>query len=157
GTNDFHGEVFGQYTDDDWRDMTPGEKASGKKTKSQEKEYGVAIGGPIIQDTMHFFLSYEAKRYDTPITVVPGVSGINDLLPADVVAQFGPADKPFDEDLYFGKIDWELTDRDRIEVSSKVRKEAQRDNVGGVTAASAGIDVVNNDTRIDARWQHSAD
>ena len=157
GTNDFHGEVFGQYTDDDWRDMTPGEKASGKKTKSQEKEYGVAIGGPIIQDTMHFFLSYEAKRYDTPITVVPGVSGIDAVLPPDVVAQFGPADLPFTEDLYFGKIDWEFSDRDRIEVSSKVRKEQQRDNVGNQFAASRGVDVVNDDTRIDARWQHSAD
>ncbi|HEY7873003.1 MAG TPA: TonB-dependent receptor [Rudaea sp.] len=157
GTNDFHGETFGQYTDDGWRDMTPGEKAAGKKTQSHEREYGVALGGPIIQDTMHFFLSYEAKRYDTPITVAPGVIGINDLLPPDAIAQAGPADLPFIEDLYFGKIDWELTDRDRIEVSSKVRKETQRDNVGGTTAASSGIDVVNNDTRIDARWQHSAD
>ena len=157
GTNDFHGEVFDQYTDDGWRDMTPGEKAAGKKTQSHEKEYGVAVGGPIIQDTMHFFLSYEAKRYDTPITVVPGVSGVTDFLPADVVSQIGPADLPFVEDLYFGKIDWELTDRDRIEVSSKVRKETQRDNVGSTKTASAGVDVVNDDTRIDARWQHSAD
>ena len=161
GTNEFHGETFGQYTDDDWRDETPGEKASGKKTKSQEKEYGIAVGGPIIQDTMHFFLSYEAKRYDTPITVVPGVTSsavdIPGLLPPDVSSQFGPASLPFVEDLYFGKIDWELTDRDRIEVSSKVRKEQQRDNVGDQFAASRGVDVVNDDTRIDARWQHSAD
>jgi len=161
GTNEFHGETFGQYTDDGWRDQTPGEKSAGKKTQSHEKEYGIALGGPIIQDTMHFFLSYEAKRYDTPITVVPGFTSsavdIPGLLPPDVRTQIGPADLPFIEDLYFGKIDWELTDRDRIEVSSKVRKETQRDNVGGTQAASAGIDVVNNDTRIDARWQHSAD
>ena len=157
GTNDFHGEVFDQYTDDGWRDETPGEKASGKKVQSHEKEYGVAVGGPIIQDTMHFFLSYEAKRYDTPITVVPGVTDTSQLLPPDVAAQFGPADLPFTEDLYFGKIDWELTDRDRFELSSKVRKETQRDNVGSTSAASVGVDVVNDDTRIDARWQHSAD
>ena len=52
GTNEFHGETFGQYTDDGWRDQTPGEKAAGEKPVA-EKEYGVAIGGPIIQDTMH--------------------------------------------------------------------------------------------------------
>jgi outer membrane receptor protein involved in Fe transport len=157
GTNDFHGEVFGQYTDDGWRSDTPAEKAANKKTPSEEKEYGLAIGGPIIQDQMHFFFTYEAKRYDTPVTVTPGVIGVNDLLPADVQSQFGPAGLPFTEDLYFGKIDWEFSDRDRIEVSSKVRKEDQADNIGVAQAQSASIDVRNNDTRIDARWQHSAD
>ena len=157
GTNDFHGEIFGTYTDNDYRDQTPAEKNAGKKTQSQEKEYGFALGGPIIQDAMHFFFSYEAKRFDTPITVAPGVTGITALLPASVQSQLGPADLPFKEDLYFGKIDWEFSDRDRIEVSSKVRRENQTDNVGNTTAASAGIDTINNDTRIDARWQHSAD
>ncbi len=157
GTNDFHGEVFGTYTDTDYRDQTPAEKNAGKKTQSQEKEYGFALGGPIIQDAMHFFFSYEAKRFDTPTTVTPGVTGVTALLPASVQAELGPADLPFKEDLYFGKIDWEFSDRDRIEVSSKVRRENQTDNVGGQKAASAGIDTINNDTRIDARWQHSAD
>ena len=162
GTNEFHGEVFGTYTNDNYRDETPAEKAAGKKTQSQEKEYGFALGGPIIQDTMHFYFTYEAKKFNTPITVTPGVSDQNGvflvgLLPASVQAQFGPSNLPFIEDLYFGKIDWEFSDRDRIELSSRVRKEAQRDNVGGSRAESAGIDVQNNDTRIDARWQHSAD
>ena len=58
------------------------------------------------------------------------------LLPPDVVqSQFGPADLPFNEDLYFGKIDWELTDRDRLEVSCKVRREDQADNIGVAQAA----------------------
>ena len=161
GGNEFHGEVFDTYTDDNFRAETPSEQHAGKQTKSQEKEYGFAIGGPIIQDQMHFFFSYEAKRFDTPITVTPGVSlgGVNliGLLPANVQSQFGPSNLPFQEDLYFGKIDWEFSDRDRIEVSSKVRKENETDNVGVATAASAGIDTLNNDTRIDARWQHSAD
>jgi outer membrane receptor protein involved in Fe transport len=110
---------------------------------------------------MHFFFSYEAKKFDTPITVVPGttINGLDlvSLLPANIRSEFGPADLPFQEDLYFGKIDWEFSDRDRIEVSSKVRQENQTDNVGSGVAASAGIDTKNNDTRIDARWQHSAD
>ena len=57
---------------------------------------------------------------------------------------------------YFGKIDWEITDRDRIEVSLQGAQGRQRDNVGR-PRGRAGIDVVNDDTRIDARWQHSAD
>src|SRR5207302_2505712 len=84
GTNELHGELFGNYTDDGWRDETPGEKASGHKTPSSDKEYGLALGGPIIQDQLHFFLTYEHKGLNNPITVVPGVSGVTDLLPAGV-------------------------------------------------------------------------
>ncbi|MEP6484401.1 MAG: TonB-dependent receptor [Rudaea sp.] len=161
GTNEFHGEVFGDYTDQDWRASTPSETQAGKKTPSQEKEYGFALGGPIIQDQMHFFFTYEAKRYDTPKTVTPGVvSGQTDvisLLPEDVQAQFGPSGLPFTENLYFGKIDWEFTDRDRLELSSKVRREDQADNIGTAQAQSSSILTKNNDTRIDLRWQHSAD
>ncbi|WP_407071545.1 TonB-dependent receptor domain-containing protein [Rhodanobacter sp. FW510-T8] len=155
GTNEFHGEVFGTYTNDSMRARTPSENDAGKKTKSHEKEYGFAIGGPIIKDQMHFFFTYEAKKFDTPITVTPGVTGTAAFLPAGASAQLGPADLPFNEDLYFGKIDWEPTDRDRFELSAQLRKEGQYDNIGNQTAASAGIDVINRDTRIAARWQHS--
>jgi len=157
GTNEFHGEVFGTYTDDKYRQSTPAEDHAGKQTPSQEKQYGFAIGGPIIQDQMHFFFSYEAKRFTTPVTVVEGVSGTAPLLPPAAQAELGPAGKDFNEDLYFGKIDWEFSDRDRIEVSAKVRRENQTDNVGGTVAASAAIDTKNDDDRIDARLQHSAD
>jgi outer membrane receptor for ferrienterochelin and colicin len=161
GTNEFHGEVFNTFTDDGLRADTPAELAAHKKTPSQEKEYGFALGGPIIQDTLHFFFTYEAKRYDTPITVVPGVTGVGfnivDFLPPNVAAQLGPADIPFKEDLYFGKIDWEFSDRDRIEVSAKFRREDQADNIGTSQAKSASVTVKNDDDRIDARWQHSAD
>ena len=157
GTNEFHGEVFGTYTNDSLRARTPSENAAGKKTPSHEKEYGFAIGGPIIQDKMHFFFTYEAKKFDTPITVTPGVTGTAAFLPASAAAELGPADLPFKEDLYFGKIDWEPTDRDRFELSAQLRKEDQYDNIGDQTATSAGIDTINRDTRIAARWQHSGD
>ena len=157
GTNDLHGELFGTYTDQDWRAKTPSELAANRQTPSKEKEYGFALGGPIIQDQMHFFFAYEAKRFDTPKAVLPGVIGLESLLPPDVAAQIGPAGLPFTEDLYFGKIDWEFSDRDRIELSSKVRKEDQADNIGTAQAVSSSILVKNDDTRIDGRWQHSAD
>jgi outer membrane receptor protein involved in Fe transport len=157
GTNEFHGEVYYEYTNDGYRARTPSENAANKKTSSHEKQYGFALGGPIIKDKMHFFVSYEPKRFDTPVTVVPGVTNVTQYLPASVAAQAGPADLPFTEDLYFSKIDWEPTDRDRFELSAQVRKEKQRDNVGGATAASAGIDVKNNDTRLALRWQHSGE
>lgn len=126
GTNQFHGEAFGTYTSDHFRAETPAESVANLKTPSKDKEFGFAIGGPIIQDQLHFFLTYEGKRFVTPIAVVPGVTTVNNipitnLLPAVALAQLGPSDLPFKEDLFFGKIDWEMSDYDRVELSSKVR------------------------------------
>jgi outer membrane receptor protein involved in Fe transport len=162
GTNEFHGELYGQYTSGRFRAETPAEVADGIETPSQDKEFGAALGGPILKDRLHFFVAYEGKRFNTPITVTPGVPTLNgqpvqNFLPVDVNAQFGPASLPFNEDLYFGKLDFEPTDYDRIEFSVKVRNENQINNLGISKAASADITVKNNDTRYTLRWAHSAD
>ncbi|HEX3949710.1 MAG TPA: TonB-dependent receptor [Steroidobacteraceae bacterium] len=162
GTNEFHGEFYGQYTSDKFRAETPSEHADAIKTPSNDKEFGAALGGPIIKDMLHFFVAYEGKRFNTPITVTPGVTTLNGLpinnfLPADVNAQFGPASLPFKEDLFFGKLDFEPSEYDRIEFSVKVRNEDQIENLGIAKAASADITTKNNDTRYTLRWAHSAD
>lgn len=157
GTNEFHGEVFGNYTSDTWRSKYPSEISSGRKLETPDKEYGLAIGGPIMKDLAHFFFTYEAKDYVTPVAVVPGELPLPGPLPAGVEDAVGPAEQPFTEDLYFGKIDWQPTDRDLVELSGKYRKESQRDNVGGTRAPSFGVDIINDEKRADLRWQHTAD
>ncbi|WHZ19456.1 MAG: OmpA-related protein [Rhodanobacteraceae bacterium] len=157
GTNQFHGEVYGNYTDDSYRDMTPSEKASGQKTPSESKEYGFSLGGPIIQDKMHYFITDSVKRFDSPVAVVPGVTGVSGQLPTDAQSQLGPANNPFFENLFFGKLDWEITDSDRLELRAQVRNETQDGNIGGVIAASAGIQIKNTDKRYEFYWEHSAD
>jgi outer membrane receptor protein involved in Fe transport len=162
GTNEFHGEVFDQYTSGSLRAENPSERFAGEKVPSNDREFGASFGGPIIRDKLHFFLTYEGKRYDTPITVTPGITDLNGipiatLLPANVAAQLGPAALPFQEDEYFGKLDFEPTDGDRFETSIKYRKENQIENIGIAQAASSAISVINNDTRFTLRWQHSAD
>lgn len=162
GTNQFHGEAFGTYTGQNFRAETPAESAAGDgKAQSQDKEFGASFGGPIIQDHLHFFVTYEGKRFNTPIAVTPGYtpSGIDvqAILPPSVAAQFGPANLPFSEDLYFGKLDFEPTDADRFVVSTKVRRETQALNIGTGQAASASIITENDDTRADLRWEHTSD
>ncbi|MET0256750.1 MAG: carboxypeptidase-like regulatory domain-containing protein, partial [Luteibacter sp.] len=160
GTNDFHGEVFGTYTNDAFRNRTPIEKDKGK-VDSESKEYGFALGGPIIKDKMHFFVAFEQKKFDTPISVVPNsvnyAGDVTPFLPASVQSELGSSNLTFDEKLYFGKIDWELTDRDRIEVSTQVRRETQVSGIGSGTAPSAGVNNENHDTRGTFKWAHSGD
>ncbi len=157
GTNEFHGEVYGNYTDSSYRDMTPSEKQAGSKAQSESKEYGFALGGPIIQDKMHFFITDSVKRFVTPAAVVPGVTGVTDLLPPDAQAQIGPASVPFFENLFFGKLDWEPTDNDRVELRAQIRKETQVGEVGGTGAASHGITTKNDVKRYELYWSHAAD
>jgi outer membrane receptor protein involved in Fe transport len=156
GTNEFHGEVFDTYTGDAFRAMTPGEHGSGDKVQTQEKEYGAAFGGPIIKDQMHFFFTYEGKDFVTPTTVVEGTP-IPGPLPPAAAAQTGPTSIPFHEDLYFGKLDYSLSEADLFELTARYREESQRDNVGGTQAGSFGSDIVNNEKRADLRWLHTAD
>ncbi|HET9864895.1 MAG TPA: TonB-dependent receptor [Steroidobacteraceae bacterium] len=161
GTNEFQGEAFGTYTADNWRARTPAELDTGIKTPSESKEYGVSFGGPIIQDRLHFFLTYEAKRYQTPVTVTLDHSPPPEVvanLPADAVAQLGPASIVFDEDLYFAKLDWEPTDFDRFDFTAKLRREdSQGDQAGTGVAQSATINTSNNEDRYELFWKHNGD
>jgi outer membrane receptor protein involved in Fe transport len=157
GTNTFQAEMFGTYSDADLRAETPAEKAADNKSDSESKEYGLSLGGPIIEDRLHYFFTYEGKRFDQPITVIPGVTDTEALLPPEVAAEFGPGTFEFEEDLFFAKLDYELGFADRLEVSARVRDEVKTGNFGNQTALSSALDTNNDDTRIAARWQHNAD
>ncbi|MEI8296698.1 MAG: TonB-dependent receptor [Pseudomonadota bacterium] len=163
GTNEFHGEAFVDYTDQTMRAKTSAEEIAGIKVPSNNNEYGFAFGGPIIADKMHFFVTYEGKRFKTPASIHPGIettgtgAPIGSVLPASVTSLFGPIERPFNSDLYFGKIDWEISDSDRIEVSAKMRRDNQAAFGSGQYAAEHGTNQLNTDNRLTARWQHTTD
>jgi len=159
GTNTFHGEAFYRYTDDSMRARTASEDQPGQeKVSSNEKEYGFSVGGPIIEDRLHFFFTYESKRFDLPVTTVPdfGADPGVPFLPADAAAFLGPESTNFQENLYFGKLDWEITDDDRLELSGQYRDESQ-EGFSGSNSREHGIVSDNHDKRFSLRWEHSAD
>ncbi|MGH8193279.1 MAG: TonB-dependent receptor [Woeseiaceae bacterium] len=58
GTNEFHGGVFYDYTDD----SLTGDKLEGDSLTLgtfEEKRYGLTFGGPILEDRLFFFAAYE--------------------------------------------------------------------------------------------------
>ena len=115
GTNEFHGEVFGDYTNSHLRLETPVETLAGTGKKGgASKEYGFAVGGPIILDQLHYFFTYEGKEFTTPNVVGAPVGlrdGNNALrdwlagLDPSLLSAYGPVSNPFRESLYFGKLD----------------------------------------------------
>src|SRR5262245_6600240 len=161
GGNTFEGQAFGTYTADNWRARTPSEIDADRKSESESKEFGASFGGPIIQDKLHFFVTYEGKRYITPVTVLPGGSAPPDVvaqLPPEAAAQLGPSYTNFTEDLYFVKFDYEFTDSDRLDLTVKVRDETiEGERTGTAVAASAASNTDNNETRYELSWKHNAD
>jgi len=110
---------------------------------------------------MHFFVTYEGKRYVTPVAVIAGGGAPPEIvaqLPPNASAQLGPSNTTFTEDLYFGKLDFELTDSDRFDLTFKVRQETiEGERTGTGTAASASTNTDNDETRYDLSWKHTAD
>ena len=163
GTNEFEASAFMTYTDEGLREETPAEEAAGTgKEGGDSKEYGFSLGGPIIKDKMHFFLTYERKDFTTPNTVqAPVIFDENNVeqdwvgaLTPELRENFGPVANPFDEDLIFLKLDWELGDADRLELSARSREERQQTGASGVVAESAATTYKNDDQRLALRWEH---
>ena len=156
GTNEFEGEAFYRFTNEKMREKRPDED---QKEESQVKEYGVAFGGPILRDRMHFFVTYEGKENIYARSVQPDAASgdASQALPADLRSYYGAVTLPFEEDLYFGKLSWDIGDRDRLELSGQYRDEDLLGNVGGVSTPEHGDLRVNKDKRTALKWQHSGD
>lgn len=71
GGNSFHGSAFGYFQRSDWNETDFFVERSGREQPNTEFDaLGFTLGGPIIPDKMHFFVSYEDD------TAQAGVAGI---------------------------------------------------------------------------------
>lgn len=158
GTNDFHGDFFWDYTSDKWTSRTVREeKGTATKPESKNEQYGASFGGPIIMDRMHFFVAYEGKEFDSPRSITPGRNFTIEQLPPALQSLAREAiSAPFQEDLFFGKIDWSIGDNHLVELTAKYRDEDELTNIGGINTASYGTLKVGEETRLDLRYQYSA-
>lgn len=159
GTNEFDGSFFWDRTGTEWRARTPAEIDNGNKVDSKEEQYGASFGGPILQDRLHFFVSYEAKEYTTPKTLQLGQQGRYnpDLVPDDLVAGIGPANSPFKQDMYFGKLSWSVDDYNLVELSAQIRREEETIRNDGAFTVDRASFIDNDVSRYDLRWQYSGE
>lgn len=158
GTNDFHGSFYWDRTSDDWRKATPQEEIARKKSPDTTEQYGVAFGGPIIRDKLHFFLTYEAKDFVVPQFLAPPANVANAMpLPPAITQFYGPTSQPFNQKVYFGKLSYAMNEANLFELSAKYRDETGILDVGNtMRIASAGTALVNDETRLDLRHQFTS-
>ncbi len=159
GTNEFHGDFFWDNVASSWVADTIREKdGRAIKPHTRDEQYGFALGGPLIKDRLHFFVTYEAKDRSDARQVVPGRQfEIEDLPERFREAARSTNNAPFKEDLYFGKLSWTPGDAHLVELTMKRREEDETTNVGGINLASYGTLKSGEETRVDLRYQFNAE
>lgn len=151
GSNEFHGEVFGQYTDKKLAKQDVLSKSRGQDEPAFErKQYGGALGGPIIKDRLFFFGAYEGNDQDRAFNVRLG------LRTPETLALFGDFEgsfvSPFRGDFFFGKLTALPADDHTVDVSFSRRKETDIQGFGGTVAFTAAENKKNNVDTLTGKW-----
>jgi carboxypeptidase family protein len=107
GTNLVSGEAFEYFRDKTLNTMDKFQQAAhdtkgSPKPNYRRNQFGVSIGGPIVQNKLHFFGAVERTKEDKYITVSTGksqfYSGLEGIFP-----------EPEYSNTYFGKVDWQAS------------------------------------------------
>jgi hypothetical protein len=141
GGNSIQGQAFWFYQPNAWVSELP--KNFQYSTLTTNKDYqrsqpGFSIGGPIIRDKLHYFLSYEGVdiKATTPVNVNPNFSS--------QFGQFtGVFDNPFKSNLAFGKLSWQPAQNQTLDFSGSYRREHEIRDFGGQTSHQSATDLRN--------------
>ena len=74
GTNQFHGSLFENFQSDAFSSRDPFLPATTAKPEIRFNQFGGSLGGPILQNRVLFFASYEGYREESGVTVQGNVA-----------------------------------------------------------------------------------
>ena len=120
GTNSFHGDAFEFFRDKSLNANSWDNNALGRPKRAYHyNQFGGNIGGPIVRNRAFFFFDYDGQRNTTPNTVAPGVlPSATDALGRSALASlqqyFVSYANSLNNDVYLGKVDWNLTQNQHI-------------------------------------------
>ncbi len=147
GTNDFHGDLFVYYQNKSLVSNNYfAEKRGQPKPEYTRTQEGFSLGGPIIKDKMHFFVSYEGNQQDRDNQVYLGggnLSGASPALVSQLKSYAGNFGSPFRSHLLFGKVDYQLNPSHMVEYSFNYRSEHEKRDFGAQTTFENGTDMSN--------------
>jgi hypothetical protein len=138
GQNQIHGSAFFEYSDNGLRgNSVAGNPATPIKP---DKHWGATLGGAVIPDHLFLFGAYEHQESGLSQDDGPAGGGYTNEMNGVTVDQFneitqvlrdqygidsGPLvySRPYKNDRYFGRADWQITDRHRFEATYQKLKE----------------------------------
>ncbi|RZJ32483.1 MAG: TonB-dependent receptor [Brevundimonas sp.] len=156
GTNEFHGEVFGTYRDQSFIEQDYFSDRDNREQPDLEvRQYGFALGGPIIADRLHFFGTYERKEEGRAAAVTLGRTDPRFL--TQFGQYVGTFATPFEEDLYFGKLSWQPAEGHLIDWSVTYRDEFDTQNIGGANSVERAVQLNQTTLTSTLRYQIQGD
>jgi outer membrane receptor protein involved in Fe transport len=106
GTNELKGSLFEFFRDKSLNSRTTTEKNNdAEKGDYRRNQFGASLGGPIIKDKTHFFLSFERTAQDTTQNV-----STQGLFPE----KDGTFPTPYRENLFVGKLTHQLNSQNYL-------------------------------------------
>jgi hypothetical protein len=103
GTNSLTGSVYGYFRDDS---LNAKDFIAGRVLPYSNQQIGGAVGGPIIRDRLHYFLSYE--RENEPNTIITSPPGLP--------SQSFSFDTKTVQNSFLGRGDWQMKPQDHLTV-----------------------------------------
>lgn len=103
GTNSVDGSVYGYFRDSK---LNSEDFVAGRVLPYSNQQFGTAVGGPIVRDKAHFFVSFE--RENEPNTIVTS--------PPALVGQRHSFDTKLVQNSFLGRVDWQVGPGDNLTV-----------------------------------------
>jgi hypothetical protein len=169
GTNNFHGGAFWFYRSTEMIGQDPFSAVVASEKRNQA---GATLGGPIKKDKLFFFLSTEVTRRDFPMTSSLNTTAVNgttrtwnlcgvasgsgtSLVPAATAAQcnainaliprfFGVIPRTLDQELYFGRLDYHVTDRHTLSASFNFLHDISPNGIQTSVSSTSGSALTGN-------------
>ncbi len=156
GSNEFDGAAFYYYRDPDF----VGKKGYGGERRFnpgefEEKEFGLSVRGPIIEDKLFFSASYDKFETASQVDLTSGTAnagltqGFFDTLNQLVQTTYGidmggrPSQTavPEETERFFLRLDWNISDTNRLQVNYQRTEDFGVSNINTTNFQSAWYDV----------------
>ena len=125
----------------------------------QRLQAGGSIGGPLVQNKLFLFGTYEFNGRNEPEYVRLG--GDTLFAPPSLVSSLQPltgqSTSEFREHLGFGKLTWAKSDRSTVDLSGSLRKDTDFRGFGGTTTFQGAENLDVNVYTGVANWRYAAD
>jgi outer membrane receptor protein involved in Fe transport len=154
GSNTLTGDAFLFYQD---KGLVAENPLNGLNPEFERNQYGFSFGGPIIRDRLHFFASYEANDQNREnIVKLGGAFQSATALRQSLLQYEGAFEQPFRSDLAFGKISYQPTNSQLVDVSGTYRKETDVRGFGDQTGYEAAENAKNDVWGLTGRHQYTS-
>ncbi|HJQ54288.1 MAG TPA: TonB-dependent receptor [Gemmatimonadaceae bacterium] len=157
GGNTWSGQALYAFQNKGMVQLDSFQRASGTPKPDYRRTLaGFSIGGPIIKDKLHFFGSYEGNYQNRSNLVNIGTipTGFPALDTVNLPQYNGNFPSPFRENLWFGKVNADISDKQSAEISFNDRHETDVRDFGGNTTSAAAVNNHNYNTVVQAKHSY---